>query len=391
MEVKVPGIRVWVLFCYITLQTSLSYAMISPAVSCEANLNAELAIYGPSGSRDRVVNSNTVKLSAILPSDLGEESLLLERTGQHWESQNIPKGTAANQGDPRWIVDFLGAEAASFFRIYILSEKFMQVPGAKLLNRLIELLNSTILKSEEKIPVRFYDQTELENNDQTFLKRMVEEGSLPIARFNPFTVHDIAYHLSILIMPPKYFELVRRQAQAFLHFQEFVKSYDQDLFRQEAIQFVFNQLATRYSKFFDVGSGNLSPSLIAPTSPAAASEQVFSIFNSRGHSPKETLIAELNKNENSVYSYKSPSPSLAFREIVLGNKSDFNFELSERLNRALEKFITVEQSRHAWFSAEPEFGFYYKHVTNLRSRIAFIREKVAEFNKLKGQKDSKAP
>lgn len=155
------------------------------------------------------------------------EQWVVERTGDSWFS-NYQDDSRAVQGNPKWLIEALGPQAALVFGFQQLSSRELLVPSVELLNRAIEEINRR-LPSVEAIPLSFYPQ--LNANKDYYNRMFALRGALPVgpppeidasaepmqrmATTNRF-IHDLSFHSSAILLPPRTLEILRIHAGLIL-------------------------------------------------------------------------------------------------------------------------------------------------------------------------------
>jgi hypothetical protein len=236
------------------------------ALDC-ATLLAEYAAdeeLGHFDPNDAVASERTV---FVIGSE-GEDStqrFLLEKQGAKWSSPATSLETRNDpQGDPRWTLDVLGRAGARKLGFELVGENRIYVPSTKMLNERLRGISG----------ITFYDQSAV--NTEVYLREFAEgpNAALPMDTHgaNHF-LHDISFHMGILVLPDSALKIMRERASFSLFFSDFLKRQpvknEEEKKAYRAWAFL---VRTMEASRIDVGTGLLSPTFAKSTSDFAANQ-----------------------------------------------------------------------------------------------------------------------
>ncbi len=127
-------------------------------------------------------------------------------------------------GDPRWILDVAGPEAAELLGVTLKGEEITFPDAQELVSR-INWINSELKKrGKTQLAVTFYDQPKV--GLQSYLEALRTQFAFPIAppdaaRLDNHYLHDMSFHLSSLFVPD---EVMQRLAEQIKMFNAFIES-----------------------------------------------------------------------------------------------------------------------------------------------------------------------
>lgn len=115
------------------------------------------------------------------------------RVGPYWLSIKA-EAPNAPQGNPFWIADMYGVEAAKFLGMEKISDTEITLPNAREINGAIRKINRILIaRGQPPILVKFYAQKTA--GITTYLVRFENEFGLPYAPRGGHRVHDFSYHV----------------------------------------------------------------------------------------------------------------------------------------------------------------------------------------------------
>lgn len=210
------------------------------------------------------------------------------------------------QGDPRWFIMTAGTvETARFFGFEMRGDRELIVPSAERFNQAVELLNQ-INPNRLRIGMRM-ESASSKLGAMEYLRAFADEGTLPVAFSHPLIgMHDIAYHIGAMFMPPRLYSLARNQTRALLEFRRFVEETDPEFFNKSRIQDFFNLAIKDRVSNIDLGTGNFTYYMADYQSNGRARylahhfENCYTDFADSGKAPRDSMAHQILDSTKSL-------------------------------------------------------------------------------------------
>lgn len=185
----------------------------------------------------------------------GRLYLFQRKPGMPWMS-NYEGAPNAIQGNPLWLINILGEEAAGFFGSKLLSNSMVTSGNATELANAISLVNDELIAMGEPIiPFSFIDEPKGLLTSREYADDLID-GFIPLATRGKAKAHDAGYHVPAIAMPPKYPQHAKIQAAYFKKLEAFIESKHPEVYSDPRFQAQLEKAYTTISKQYDNGTGN---------------------------------------------------------------------------------------------------------------------------------------
>ncbi len=256
----------------------------------------------------------TVRQIGSQPGQHGGQLIVLERTGPSWGSRANTRGFDF-QGDPRWFVETVGPEAASFFGFRILDNKTMTVPDFQEFTAALAKVNARLAsEGKEVVPVNFYQTIDNANvKVGRYVRTFLENRGLPMAPFDNHRIHDLSFHTGAIFLPKELLDTAAARIEYHEAFAELLKNkYSQPPRSEAAISYSY------FIKFIDTsqidnGTAMVGPEIADYLRDSAQDEFAGKLLPERyfGHIV-ESLVPDLNIGEATI-----DSPAKLFHDYLI--------------------------------------------------------------------------
>lgn len=199
----------------------------------------------------------TISYGEVLPGRHGGklQQLHLKKTAKTWYS-NFNTVRYDLQGDPRWLIDTLGAKGAEFFGFKILNGHNMLIPDREEFLGALEKINHELQRlGKRPLALHFYRAKNNENvNVAFYLQRFIQEHALPIAESGNHLIHDLSFHSGAIFIP----EVVLNYSSQVFKFREgffnFLLSKTEDRSKRDMVELLRYLVNFHDTSLIDSGS-----------------------------------------------------------------------------------------------------------------------------------------
>jgi hypothetical protein len=350
------------LMCLTVIQVSTAFG----AMTCEqifSKIEADLKLQDWINSKRDLQTERTVEIAATEETPNGGKLYTLKLRGKGWNSKygDFPN---APQGDPRWVFSNFGVPVAEFLGFKMVNSKTMKVPDAIELNHRLDLLDS-VLPNDQKIKVRFFntDVNDPRIGPSKFLELYANSLLIPLATEGTTLVHDISYHLSIIVFPKNVLAQSLKIGRLLLEFNDFAKPKLEAEFGPISKKAL--TLANRnFIQHLDATTGNFGALLSAHRSGATEAARLV------GYS--DTAVVRLSNVISSAFVSYMPDAFTAKvqSEIHSSLGAERAADLEVRFKKLLKEFIAQPKILNSEYSQKFNLdyeGFDPEVIANQRS------------------------
>lgn len=207
--------------------------------------------------KESIARGRTVHVLRTVPGHFGGNRLVLKKIGVDWIS-NFETIGYDHQGDPRWLIEALGAQAAAYFGFVKMDENHMMVPDGAEFQGAIAAVNARLVElGKPPIPIKFYI-TETNDNVKVkfYVTQFADHAAIPIAPSGNHLIHDLSFHTGAIFLPPPLVALKQQTAKflnAFLESEE--RKYQTDEWQHRALRYYSYLLRMHETQFIDMATG----------------------------------------------------------------------------------------------------------------------------------------
>lgn len=248
-----------------------------------------------------LVDEPTVTIVNDLPGPHGGVVHRVQKIGPSWGSSFTTTGYDF-QGDPRWFVETIGAEAAKFFGFEMISDHEMWVPNEHEFSAAIIQVNK-VLDSEgvEPIHVRFYSTENSKNTSLTrYRRRFREDFALPIAPEGGHKIHDMSFHTGAIFLPLYLLQYAQQHIQYQEEFFEHLKlKYaKRSVHFQKALEYYIRAIKLYNVETIDTGTATVTSGIL---------QYLYRASNNAQEKPSSTFFhGSIVAMHGSVHHLESP-------------------------------------------------------------------------------------
>lgn len=135
-----------------------------------------------------------------LEYNLNEPNLpQIKKVSDLWLSHHAITPNAI-EGDPTLFIRTFGKNIAYFFGYELISQNTLQVPNVDYFTARIKQINS-LLDNSKTIKLSFYQTNDGIETAENYLRKFVNEISLPIAKAGTVAIHDVTFHFGGIFFP----------------------------------------------------------------------------------------------------------------------------------------------------------------------------------------------
>ena len=201
----------------------------------------------------------TIRQVHELFGQFGGRTFVIERTGGRWVSAHRTVRFDP-QGDPRWLIDILGPEAARFLGFQILDDTHMMVPDAREFSNRLARLNAEL---SVPILIGFYSTPTNENVKLAeYVKEFAATGRIPIAAGGNHLWHDLSWHTGAILLSPELMTLKRMSAAYLEGFIAHLVKKNPEGAKARAIKYFAYLWRFRETQSIDLGTAMINPGIV---------------------------------------------------------------------------------------------------------------------------------
>ncbi len=200
----------------------------------------------------------TVVTQGIGKMQDGSVLLFLNKNGESWNSAYSP-APKNPQGDPRWFPMLFGAEVGYHFGFRKIYNDTMTAPTPEFMNHRITDINKTLAeRGVEEIIMRFHRTSPKAEEGIEYLSNILRESSLPVAISGHYAVHDVAYHLSSILMPKSILDYIKLNIKIVFRYKAKIdKDATLSPIEKEIVNYSFSLLLNNIVRNIDFATGNI--------------------------------------------------------------------------------------------------------------------------------------
>jgi hypothetical protein len=226
----------------------------------------------------------SVTLEETFAGEHGGKRMILRKTGAHWLS-NYRSVRFDPQGDPRWFIETMGAEASEFFGFKVIGDDRVMMPDGKEFTGALEKINARLkAMGEEPVEVSFYTTSGNENTKVTdYIRAFGTAGGIPIAAGGNHLIHDLSFHTGAIFLPPdvaRFGKYVARFLDGYLDY--LTQKYANDPAKAAAVKHFAYLLRMNHTVTIDTATAMVSPGIVASLRRPGEREAMELLFTPTG-------------------------------------------------------------------------------------------------------------
>lgn len=284
----------------------------------------------------------TLMVDKYIEGAHGGKRIVIRRTGARWLS-DYRSVRYDPQGDPRWFIEIMGAEAAEFFGFKILSDEMVIVPDGNEFNGALKKVNAQLAAmGEEPVEITFYVTSGNENTKVAeYVHDFGKSGGIPLAASGNHLIHDLSFHTGSIFLPGKLVRLAKFFSRYVDGFAKFIlEKYKNDPAKFAAAKHYAFLLRMHHTILIDHATGLVNAGIVASLRKPNDAESREMLF---------TPVAFLSGSGNTARTYwaekinaLSPTGMDYFKEYanMIATKEDgtTQFQITEKAVQSLSLY-----------------------------------------------------
>jgi hypothetical protein len=253
---------------FFPLLFTLCLSLSAHALSCRELMDG-LVAREDAGFTDRMIAPSagvrdaepTIKKVGEKTGQHGGKRILVEKTGARWAS-NFATFNFDPQGDPRWIIEILGLDAAEFLGFEVVNDQKIYLPDYHEIQGAIAKINAELKREgKEEILLDFYLPPGSGNSSVVkYARRYVDELKIPLAPEGNHSFHDLSFHTGAIFLPKVALEFSAERMRFEMGFYDFLREkYKNDAAISRAVQEFSWSRSYRRTLDIDNGTGLINP------------------------------------------------------------------------------------------------------------------------------------